>query len=125
MIPILEGDNMKLFLLISLIALFSYTSAYSQTDTTKADSTQIETPKEVPPDFTDVDVIVETEWSEPEKTSNVNVYLHLKDEHPHITMSPNSHQQCDIRIIKGITIKILDSKTGKLLKKYTVESLSQ
>jgi len=113
------------FCFMICISLFVYANAQAQSDTTKTEPVPVDTVKKVLPDFTNVDVVVETEWGDPEKTSNVDVYVHLKDKHPHIAMIPDNHKQCEIRIIKGITIKILDNKTGKLLKKYTVESLSQ
>lgn len=113
--------RLYLFIIMFSIALFSYANAALQTDTTKTDSTQIDTLQEVPPDFTGVDVIVETEWGEPEKTENVDVFLHLKDKQPHIIMSADKHKQCEVRIFKGITVKIVDHKTGKLLKTYRHE----
>lgn len=121
-----KEDSMKslIIALISITALVMTANAMVISDTTKTDTTIKDTIKKVLPDFKNVDVVVETEWSAPEKTSNVDVYVHLKDEHPHITMIPDSHKQCEIRVIKGITIKILDSKTGKLLKKYTTVDLN-
>lgn len=122
-----KEDSMKslIIALISMMTLVITVNAMVISDTTITDTTIKDTIKKVLPDFKNVDVVVETEWSDPEKTSNVDVYIHLKDEHPHITMTPDSHKQCEIRIIKGITVKILDHKTGKLLKKYTIESLNQ
>ena len=122
-----KGDFMKslIITLISIMTLVITANAIVISDTTKTDTTIKDTVKKALPDFKNVDVVVETEWSDPEKTSNVDVYVHLKDEHPHIIMSPNNHKQCEIRIIKGITVKILNPKTGKLLKKYSVDSLNQ
>jgi hypothetical protein len=115
-----------IIIFISIITLVITANAMVViSDTTITDTTIKDTAKKVLPDFKNVDVVVETEWGDPEKTTNVDVYVHLKDEHPHITMTPNSHKQCEIRIIKGITIKILDPTTGTLLKKYTVEDLNQ
>jgi len=112
--------KLQTFALISLIVLFSY-STNGQTDTTKVYSTQIDTVKEVSPDFIGVDVIVESEWGEPDTTLNANVFAYLEDKHPHITMKQGKGRQCEVRIMKGITIKILDHKTGKLLKTYKAE----
>jgi hypothetical protein len=106
------------FAIILSMGLFS-SSVIGQTDTTKTDTAKIDTIKEKAPDFTNVDVVVETEWGTSEKTENVNVFVYLEAEHPHITMSENKHKQCELRIIKGITIKIYDRKTGKLLKSYS------
>ncbi len=115
---------MKLFALtfISLIALFSYTNANSQTDTTKADTAKIDTVKGKAPAFTNADVMVETEWGTSEKTENVKVFVFLEAKHPHLILMENKHKQCELRIVKGITIKIYDRKTGKLLKTYSVEN---
>lgn len=93
----------------------------TQTDTTKADTAKIDTPKEKAPDFTNVDVVVETEWGTSDKTEDVNVFVYLNAEHPHLALSENKHKKCELRIMKGIVIKIYDRKTGKLLKTYSAE----
>lgn len=107
-----------------LVAQFSYTSAYSQSDTTIADTTKIDTINGKAPAFTNVDVVVETEWGTSEKTENVKVYVFLEAKYPHLIMTENKHKQCELRIVKGITIKIYDRKTGKKLKTYTAENLN-
>lgn len=114
---------MKSLLLIPLIALFVFTNVNGQTDTTRVDTTEIDTIKGKAPAFTNVDVVVETEWAGSEKTENVKVYVFLETKHPHLIMTENKHKQCEIRIVKGMTVKIIDRKTGKRLKTYSAESL--
>lgn len=114
---------MRFNVLISVVMLFAVSSAHAQTDTSRTDSTQIDTVKGKSPAFINVDVLVETEWGDSEKTENVKVYAFLEAEHPHLLMTENKHKRCEIRIIKGMTVKIIDHKTGKRLKTYTVETL--
>lgn len=114
-----------LFIIILLMAQFSYTHASYQEDKANIDTTDTvtsvaDTVEERGPDFTGVDVVVETEWSETEKNVNVDVFVNLKDKHPNIVMREVDHKLCEVRILKGVVIKILDHKTGKLLKTYTV-----
>jgi len=115
-----------LFIIMLLMAQFPYTSANCQNDKTKLDTSETvtaiaDTVNEERPDFTNVDVLVETEWSDPEKNVNVDVFVNLKDKYPHIVMREMDHKLCEVRILKGVVIKILDHKTGKLLKTYKAE----
>lgn len=111
---------MRLILLL-LICLIAVANAQAVSDTTKAITVTEDTVKIVKPDFTGADVIVTSDWGEPDTTLNADVFVNLKDQHPHITMKRGKGRQCEVRIMKGITIKILEHKTGKLLKTYTAE----
>lgn len=82
-----------------------------QTDTTQAEESK--------PDYTNVHVIIESEWMGADTTENVDVFLYLKGDKPSITMKSGGHKECNIFLAKGVTVKILDSKTGKLIKKYS------
>jgi hypothetical protein len=113
-------------IIIPLCAFLQFANATSQSNATKPDTTETvtsiaDTAKEEVPDFTGVDVVVETEWSDPEKNANVDVFVNLKDKHPHILIREVDHKLCEIRILKGVVIKIFDHSTGKLLKTYRKE----
>jgi hypothetical protein len=90
-------------------------------DTTETVTSIADTAKAEVPDFTGVDVVVETEWSQPEKNTNVDVFVNLKDKHPHIVIREVNHKLCEVRILKGVVIKIFDHSTSKLLKTYKKE----
>jgi len=78
-------------------------------DTTKTDSA----------DYTNVDVIVETEWAGKDKNIDVTVYVKKENNQPSvIVMTKNHHTHCEVAIIPGVIIRIYDHKTGKLLKTY-------
>jgi hypothetical protein len=113
--------KLEFFVLILLIGIFGLANAGVQSDTSETVTAVADTVEEERPDFTGVDVIVETEWSEPEKNINVDVFVHLKDEHPNIVMQEVNHKLCKVRILKGVVVKIFDHKTGKLLKTYKKE----
>lgn len=113
--------KMPFFVLIFLIGFFAAANAGVRSDTSETVTAVADTVEEVHPDFTGVDVVVETEWSEPEKNVNVDVFVSLKDKHPHIVMKEVDHKLCEVRILKGVVIKIYDHKTGKLLKTYQKE----
>jgi hypothetical protein len=82
-----------------------------QTDTTQA--------KDIKPDYTNVHVIIQSEWMGSDTTENVDVFLNLEGDKPSITMKSGGHKECNIFFAKGVTVKILDGKTGKLIKKYS------
>lgn len=108
-------------ILIGLIAVAAQSHAQGISDTTKAVTVTEDTAKAAQPDFVGADVVVLSDWGEPDTTFNASVFINLKDKHPHITMKQGKGRQCEVRIMKGITIKILDHKNGKLLKTYKVE----
>lgn len=80
------------------------------------DTTQVE---DIKADYTNVHVIIESEWMGADTTANVDVFLNLKGDKPSITMKSRGDKECNIFLAKGVTVKILDSKTGKLIKKYS------
>jgi hypothetical protein len=115
-----------ILIIILLYAFLQFANATSQSNATKPDTTETvtsiaDTAKEEVPDFTGVDVVVETEWSDPEKNENVDVFVNLKDKHPNIVMREVTHKLCEVRILKGVVIKISDHSTGKLLKTFKKE----
>jgi hypothetical protein len=114
--------KMQLFIIILLMALFSYTNAYDQTEKIKTDSTEIDTVKGKIPEFNNVDVVTETEWGASERIENATVFIFLEAKHPHLLIKENKHKRCELRIVKGLTIKIYDHKSGKLLKTYPEEN---
>jgi hypothetical protein len=83
-------------------------------DTTRADSvTKIE------PSFKNVNVLVETEWGSTDKREGVDVYVKVKGKKPYeIEMRKGELQKCCVTLMSGVTVKILDPKTGRVLKKY-------
>ncbi len=83
-------------------------------DTTVADS--IAAPV---PDFEGVNVIVETDWGTTDKTENVDVFITKgKNKHTDIVMRKSNHQECIVELVSGIVVKIVDRKTGKVLKTF-------
>ena len=95
--------------IIFLIVFFnSSAGANFQQDTTKADSA----------DYTHADVVVTTEWSGTEKNTDVSVYIEYKDNKPSVLLMIKEHQRCEIILISGVSAKIYDHKTGKLLKTF-------
>ena len=79
------------------------------------DSTRV---KETP-DFTGVDVVVETEWGTSDRTENVEVFIKkTPDGHTDIVMKKSNHQECIVELVPGITVKIIDRKSKKVLKTF-------
>jgi len=71
------------------------------------------------PTYTHVDVILETDWSAPEKNEDVNVFIKKENNIPvSIIILREEHDDCEILIIPGAVIKIIDHNTGKLLKTF-------
>jgi hypothetical protein len=83
------------------------------------DSAQADSLKKAEPDFSNVTVLVETEWGPTDKQDGVDVFVIMKGKKPvEIEMIKGIHQKCSVSLMSGVTVKILDSKTGQLLKKY-------
>ena len=112
--------KLQFFVLIFLAGFFTAVNAGVRSDTSETVTAVADTVEQAP-DFTGVDVVVETEWSDPEKNENVDVFVDLKGKHPHIVMQEVDHKLCEVRILKGVVIKIYDHKTGKLMKTYKKE----
>ena len=86
---------------------------------TRGSTQQDSTRKEVKPDFTGVDVLVETDWGTSDKTENVEVFIRTEaDGHTDIVMRKSNHQECIAELVPGIVVKIIDRKSKKVLKTY-------
>ena len=82
-------------------------------------STQEDSVKKKAPDYTDVNVTVNTEWGSSDNFEGVNVYVVMKNgKTDELIMSKEAHQECCIKLISGVEVKIFDPKTGKVLKRY-------
>ena len=76
-------------------------------------------------EYTNVNVVMETEWGEPEEVINVDVVvLSLTDGTKQIVLFRKFNKIMEISIIEGVKVKILDTDTGKLLKTYSTEPIS-
>jgi len=83
-------------------------------DTTTRDS--IKTPQ---PDFSNVNVIVETAWGTSDKSVNVDAFVVFEGKKPsEIILKKGEHQECSIDLIDGLVVKIINPKTGRLLKQF-------
>lgn len=83
-----------------------------QTDTTENTDTIVAT-------YNNVDIVEETEWGAREKTENVDVVVKTKDSGPFvIIVTKGKHSTCEIRLIKGVIVKIFSHDTNKLLDVY-------
>ena len=71
------------------------------------------------PDYSNVNVYVTTEWGSSDKREGVDVYVQMeKGNAVELVMIKEKHEECTIRLISGVEVKITDPKTGKVLKKY-------
>lgn len=106
-----------LFVLV-LMVFFNVIAFAAVSDTTQTDTTQtqvIESDTTIV--FTHVDVVVETEWGEPEKNENTTAELILKDgKAEKLIFMGEQHKKCEVTVMEGLTIKIYNRKTGKLIK---------
>jgi hypothetical protein len=101
-----------------LFGLFALCSAVPPilTDTGR-DTTAADSIKKPAPDYKDVNVIVETDWGTTDKTEHVDVILRTgKNNHKEIVMQKSTFQECVVELVSGMVVKIVDSKTGKVLK---------
>ncbi|MGD9898364.1 MAG: hypothetical protein AB7T22_04465 [Calditrichaceae bacterium] len=98
------------FFMVFLFVLMIGSNASAARLYADADSTEIK------PDFKNVNVVVEYEWKDSETLEKVEVYLHLDTKEPYVEIIASEFRKCEISIIEGITVKIFDSQTGKLLK---------
>ncbi|MCK6622704.1 MAG: hypothetical protein HUU32_18660 [Calditrichaceae bacterium] len=89
-------------------------------DTTRADTTEtqvVESDTNVV--YTNVDVVVESDWSKPERTERVSVEILFKNKKPDkVLMKGAGYKMCEITLMEGMTVKIINHKTGKLIKTY-------
>jgi hypothetical protein len=76
-------------------------------------------------EYTNVNVIMETEWSEPEEVINVDVIvLQMTDGTKQIVLFRKFNKIMEITVLDGVKVKVIDADTGKLLKTYASEPLS-
>lgn len=68
------------------------------------------------PDFKQVNVIVETEWADPETTRDADVFIHYEKNQPQKIVLETVRSRCEINLFPGMTVKIVDPKSGKVLK---------
>lgn len=107
---------------IIFVFFFLFTNSHAATfsDTTQTDTTQpqiIESDTSIT--YTHVDVVVETEWGDPEKNEDVTAEVGFKDGKPdHVIFMGARHKKCEISLMEGMQVKIYNHKTGKLLKTY-------
>ena len=105
-----------IFIVILIVSVTSaapaLTSAYTFQDSSVTDSI-----KQPVPDYSNVNVLVESEWGTSDKTENVDVFLKKeKGKYTEIVMKKSNHQECIVELIPGLKVKIINRKTGKILK---------
>lgn len=67
--------------------------------------------------YTNVDVVVQTEWGDPERNENVQAEVSYKDEVARqVVLKGKQYKKCEIFLKGGIVVKIYDRPGGKLLK---------
>ena len=83
------------------------------------DTSKQDTVKKEKPDFSSVDVVVEYDWSGPEKNIGVDVFVKKENGKPAvIIMIKGEVRRCEVELISGVVVKIYDPKTNKILKTY-------
>ena len=70
------------------------------------------------PKYSNVDVRVEYDWGDEEYFEQVKVFDCTEREEPCIIIVPQEGGRKEIRIFKGVTIRIYDHQTKKLLDVY-------
>jgi len=90
---------------VNTAPMLSHDAAVQPADTTQA-----------APDFKQVNVIVETEWGDPETTKDADVFIHYEKDQPKRILLETAKSRCEINLFPGMTVKIVDPKTGKVLK---------
>jgi hypothetical protein len=76
-------------------------------------------------EYTNVNVVLETEWMEPEEVNNVDVVvLALSDGSKQIVLFRKYEKIMEITVIDGVKVKIFDADNGKLLKTFSKEPIS-
>ena len=82
------------------------------------DTTQTDTVSQVQPDYVNVNVLVETEWGTSDKYDSVDVRLNWADKKVKEVVIINKHSECSIILIEGVVVKIIDAKSGKVIKRF-------
>jgi hypothetical protein len=108
------------FLTVFILFCCNRADAATFSDTTQIDTTGTQIiQSDTSTTYTHVDVIVETEWGDPEKNEDVTAEVGFKDGKPdHVVMMGARHKKCEVTLMEGMKVKIYDRKTGKLLKTY-------
>jgi archaellum component FlaG (FlaF/FlaG flagellin family) len=114
--------KMSAFLLLFIIFIITLFIATSSAETL-SDTTRIDTSKQqiIESDtsiiYTKVDVLVQSDWGDPEKTEDVMAEIIMKDGKPvKVIFKGVRHKTCEVTLMAGLTVKIYDHKAGKLLK---------
>jgi hypothetical protein len=89
---------------------FVFSLCYSMAITIANDDSTTKTP-----DYKSVNVLIETEWSGPEKINNVDVFVVYENNVPIKLDIFGKNNHCEIRIISGMSVKIINANTGKVL----------
>lgn len=98
--------------IVSAEALPSRAAAPDQ-DTTVVDSVKSKATHSA------VNVVVETEWSDPETIKNVDVYVKYEKGIARTLAMKSKSRDCDIALISGVTVKILNPVSGKRIATYS------
>lgn len=108
------------FLTVFILFCCNRAGAASQTDTTQTDTTRTQIiQSDSSTTYTHVDVVVETEWGNPEKNENVTAEVVFKNgKADYVAMTGKRYKKCEITLMEGMKVKIYERKTGKLLKTY-------
>ena len=115
--------KLSAFSFLLTVFIFFYCNrveAATFSDTTQTDTTQTQiVQSDTSITYTHVDVVVETEWGDPEKNEDVTAEVGFIDGKPdHVVFMGARHKKCEISLMEGMTVKIYNHKTGKLLKTY-------
>ncbi len=110
--------TIKITFLLMLFISINY-AAPSKFMVIGQDTAAVDSIKKPVPDYKSVNVIVETDWGTTDKTENVDVYIKKqKGKHTDLILKKSEHQECIIELVSGMVVKIVDRKTGKILKTY-------
>ena len=82
------------------------------------DTTQADTVRQVQPDYVNVNVLIETEWGTSDKHENVDVRLNWSGKKVTEVVIINKYSECSIILIEGVVVKIIDPKSGKVIKRF-------
>lgn len=119
----MKSQTFYLFCMGALLgALFAVASAHAGvlSDTTRVDTTETRVVEsDTNAVYTNVDVVVESDWSKPERTERVSVEILFKNKKPDkVLMKGAGYKLCEITLMEGMAVKIYNHKTGKLIKTY-------
>jgi hypothetical protein len=76
--------------------------------------------------YPNVDVTIETDWSDPEKIENVNLEIkYVNDQPVSLHYHDELNEKIDIRIINGMKIKVIDHATKEVIKVFVKEEVKK